>query len=104
MTRPEWVEAGARAYAHHLGSELDPSSGAWDKGVAAAVIAAVEPLIRADEIKRMENRGLVCAYDLRAQIADAIEALALNVSGRSESTVAYMSAVEHAAGIVRGES
>lgn len=52
---PEWVEAGARAYLRTLYVDDGAPIRDWDRTIAAAVIAAVEPLIRADEWERREE-------------------------------------------------
>lgn len=62
--RPEWVEAGARAVpgVPHLTAD---ESLKYRAETAAAVIAAVEPLLHADERERVET--------LREQVSDLLE-------------------------------
>lgn len=86
MTRPEWVEAGAQAI---LGEEATSTSGYYASShrvdmehchdLAREVIAAVEPLIRADERERntsldIEAFRVALTRNLRAQIAAEIMA------------------------------
>jgi hypothetical protein len=67
---PEWVKAGVQALKDTWAEAADT-----DEDFAAAVIAAVEPLIRADERRKARNAEAIMGY-MREAVHEARDQIA----------------------------